>query len=424
MMQVLEVFVSFIENFLGIWFPMKVLQNKRVDWKKNTLMALALTLVVSWLNQYTIFSMWLTLLGILLISIGSIWCYGEKFFDVVPVVGLFMMFVYACDFFSMSILGVITNNPGFANYAVSGLSPERSLFLIVTKSLLISIINLFGSVYYKYGIKNYAVKPLYFIELILLTYMVVRTFKNSDIDAVVLWIALFLLCVVGIYATIQKSIADEATMERQLEKEMNKLLVEEHKDFIDSYNSDKVFYHDLKNHYLVIKGLLAQKDYRKAEQYIEKIHHISPNVKVLFYTGNEILDLVLSQKVNIAKESGINVSVTVEPTVFYLTDIEMSSLISNLLDNAVEATQMVEGERWIEIVIRQIKDISFIKISNNYSKEPIENNDVFTSSKEDINFHGIGLTNIKRIVKKYDGEVNINYGDGIFSVTTSFFIKE
>lgn len=424
MMQMVEIAVSFIESFLGIWFPAKILSNEKIDWTKNSLFAAILTILVWWLNQYIIFSMLLTVVGILMMSIGSICTYRGKLFDIVPIVGIYMLFVYACDFFSLSLLGVITNAPEFARHVAYGMSYERSVFLILTKLILIIGVNIVGEIYHKYGIKQYAVKPFYFAEIVLIIYMVIRTLNESDIDALMLWIVLFLLCIIGIYATIQKSIANEAIVEKTLAKEKNKLLQEEHKDFIKAYNDNKLFYHDLKNHYLVLKGLLAQQEYHKAEQYIESINNTNPQLNVSVYTGNEILDLVLSQKVHFAKECGINVSIVSEKIVLPLTELEISSLISNLLDNAIEASKTEGCENWIEIVIRQIRDITFLKISNNYDKEPIKEKKEFVSNKTNSQLHGNGLIQVKSIVKQYNGEMDISYGNGTFSVTISFFIKE
>ena len=155
MIQIVEIVVSFIETFLGIWFPVKILRNKKIDWMKNGLSAIILTMLVWWLNQYDIFSMTFTVMGILMMSIGSISTYREKFFDVIPIVGIYMLFVYACDFFTLSLLGVITNDSEFARYVASGMSYERSVFLILTKILLIIGINIVGEAYYRYGIKQY-----------------------------------------------------------------------------------------------------------------------------------------------------------------------------------------------------------------------------------------------------------------------------
>lgn len=420
MIQFLEIAASFTETFFGLLFPAKAIKNEKIEWKKSIVVTIVLTVIVGIFNQYAIFSVLVSIVGIILISAGTSCIYRIKYIDVLPMVGFYMMITYACDSLCLSFMGVVLRMPEFGAYVASNLSWHRSIFLIVTKIFTFLTIICLAKIYFKHGFKRYNAVLFYLGELVVLYYMIRRTLSYADADVFLLWLALFLLNIVGMYSAVQRSIATMERREGQLEKEKNKMLTEDYKLLSNSYNYNRTFYHDLKNQYLVIKSYLRQKEYGKAEEYMEGIQNFK-QVEIVTYTENEILDLVLSHKINVARRQGINVSITAEPILLPLTDQEIVALIANILDNAIEACQKVKVNKWIDIIIRQVKDISFIKISNTYLEEPQINDNVFMSTKKEQNLHGIGLNSIKSTVKKYSGEIDINYEEGVFNLTISFF---
>lgn len=422
MIYIGEIAASFIETFLGIWFPAKALANRKLDPVKNGFVTVLLTCVVWILNQYALVSVFTSIVGILLLSLGTRLVYRMKYFDVLPMMGYYMILIYVCDFLSLSFLGVALNRPDFASYATSGLSYQRILFLAVSKSMLVLVSCLIAKMYFKYSLERYAVVLFYLGESVILCYMVMRTLADAGIDTFLLWILLVLLNISGMYSAIQHSMAAREREGSFIEKEKNRLLAEDYKSLIRSDKQRRVFYHDLKNQYLVIKSYLEQREYKKAEEYMEKIHSFSPETELCAYTGIEILDFVLSNKISLARNQGVIVSIMAEKIRLPLTEPETAAFMSNLLDNAIEACREVEErKKWIQIIIRQIGDISVLKVSNSYSKEPHTENDVFISGKEDRTVHGIGLESVKAIVEKYDGEMDIRYGNKQFTVTISFF---
>ena len=420
MIQLLEIAASFAETFFGLWFPAKALKNERIEWKKSIVSTIVLTIIVGIFNQYAIFSVLVSIVGIALISAGACCIYRIKYIEILPMVGFYMMMTYVCDFLCLSIMGVVLHMPEFPAYAASNLSWHRAIFLIVTKIFTFLTISVLAKTYFKYGIKQYNAVLFYIGELIALYYMIRRTLSNTNFDVILLWLALFLLNILGIYSAVHRSIAADEKKGSQIEKERNRMLTEDYKSLSNSYNYNRTFYHDLKNQYLVIKSYLKQKEYGKAEKYMESIQNFK-HEEIVAYTGNEILDLILSHKISVARRHGIDVSVTAEEILLPLTEQEIVALIANILDNAIEACQKVEESKWIEIIIRQIKDVSFIKILNTYLEEPQIKDNAFLSKKKEQSLHGIGLNSVKSTIKKYSGEMDINHGGGVFKLTLSFF---
>ena len=85
MIQFWEIAASFAESFFGLWFPAKALANQKISLKKNVLVALLLTVVVWFLNQYVIFSVLTSILGIILLTFGTSSIYHIKHINVLPI---------------------------------------------------------------------------------------------------------------------------------------------------------------------------------------------------------------------------------------------------------------------------------------------------------------------------------------------------
>ena len=186
-----------------------------------------------------------------------------------------MMLIYICDFLSLSFLGVLLNQIDFAFYATSALSYQRVAFLIISKSLLFLVSILVAKMYFKYSLKRYATALFYLGEGILLFYMVMRTLSSADIDVFLLWVALFLLNVSGIYSAVQHSIASVEKEGNLVEKKKNKMLAENYQLFVNNYNRKRAFYHDLENQHLIIKNYLEKRNMKRLKSIWRKYTNLS-----------------------------------------------------------------------------------------------------------------------------------------------------
>lgn len=86
-------------------------------------------------------------------------------------------------------------------------------------------------------------------------------------------------------------------------------------------------------------------------------------------------------------------------------------MLANLFDNAIEACdQIPEGQnRHIDVIIRRINGMLFIKFENSCLTKPIFEKDNLLTLKRDKNFHGWGLKSVKSTVHKYDGSLDFKY---------------
>lgn len=180
--------------------------------------------------------------------------------------------------------------------------------------------------------------------------------------------------------------------------------------------------HDTRNHYLVIREYAGSGEYDKLHDYVEELLASFVRVVPRIYTGNRILDLVLEEKRMIAGQKGINFELFAVPVSHLpFENREICSLFGNLLDNAIEACERMEGERYIHVKIERQRQMLFVEISNS-ARGPEEGRDgKWRSSKKDGGLHGYGLKSVRRIVESYGGIVRCGMKEKEFVAEVTFF---
>ena len=110
--------------------------------------------------------------------------------------------------------------------------------------------------------------------------------------------------------------------------------------------------HDFHHHLQTLKGQLEAGEIERALAYIEQLDTQLMQVDTLLKTGNVSLDAILSAKIAQAKAEAITVTVKANvPDILTISDLELSIVIGNLLDNAIESCRTVTEERFIRIFI-------------------------------------------------------------------------
>lgn len=97
---------------------------------------------------------------------------------------------------------------------------------------------------------------------------------------------------------------------------------------------------------------------------------------------------------------------------------DLCSVLSNLLENAIEACKKnkVEKNKSIDLIIRKINKMIFIKIENPIEIKPILKEESFLTSKQEKDLHGWGLKSVQSVVEKYGGEITYSTKDEIFRI--------
>ena len=178
--------------------------------------------------------------------------------------------------------------------------------------------------------------------------------------------------------------------------------------------------HDFHHHLQMIKGQLEAGETERALQYIEELDYEITHMDTLLKTGNLAADVILSAKLSQAKENQIPVTVkAVIPEQLLISDVELSIILGNYLENAIEACKVLPvEERFIRLYIKQKGNMLYFSMLNSSGKKMAKEGSLFASKKSGM--HGFGLKRAEAILEKHGGWCKYNSEDGAFS--TEFLV--
>ena len=139
-------------------------------------------------------------------------------------------------------------------------------------------------------------------------------------------------------------------------------------------------------------------------------------------TKNPILDIILNEKIE--EMENLSIAHTVSLNVIARLPVSESDfviLISNVLNNAIEAAQECE-EPFIDIKCSQSEHNFYFYVENTISNIPLYKDGAFISSKDDRDNHGKGIANVLEIVERYHGEYDIDIVGNTSGFSIMFYL--
>lgn len=343
--------------------------------------------------------------------------YSISYHIILPV--LYIGFGIVAELIGFLILNVSGEMiPYSVRYYGSSFICEFIRFLIVYALCDIKKIHL-PKLYFNIG-KFLAIIPLSSIVICCIAINIIQNSKNDLVN---------IMCLVIIIMTITSNILMFKmffkvidTLADNYEKEM--LLQEAeakeqyYREVEQSNREVRKIKHDLKNMLLAICG--KSKDQNEILEEIYKIMKELDESDKKIYTSNAVINTIINHKISQAENLNIKTDVNIKVSRSVSLDYKDAGiLLGNILDNAIEACERVnKEERWIKISMFHQKNTLFVKVSNSKTKEPVNIN---KSSKRDAHNHGIGISSIKSIIKKYNGYEEFKDKGEKFEVSVSLY---
>ncbi len=186
------------------------------------------------------------------------------------------------------------------------------------------------------------------------------------------------------------------------------------------YQETRLLWHDFNNHLLAIKALYENGRQEQAAKYIDDLSEQSYSKLLPAKTGSDTVDLLLFKKHQQAAEFGVTVQFKIGCSLAGLavTEYDLCSLFGNILDNAIEAARKVEqAKRPVLLRVDRQNSMLFICCENSYQGELIQQDGELKTTKKDTAKHGIGLSSVKHICKKYNGSLELETEGQTFRVS-------
>lgn len=228
-------------------------------------------------------------------------------------------------------------------------------------------------------------------------------------------IACFLTSMGALYLTSYVAKTIKSNMEMQILKYQQSY----YEELEENQKTVRKIRHDMKNHLSVIYSFIQNRDFDGAAKYFQELSgELTVNNRI--FCKNSIVNAVLNSKYNTALENKIdcffNISID---GLLGLDDISLCSLFSNTLDNAIEACEKIQdtSKRQISLKARYDKGYFSYEISNSKSNSITVKKNHLVTEKTDKTIHGFGVQNVRDMVEKYAGDMDISYTDDRFTVT-------
>lgn len=194
-----------------------------------------------------------------------------------------------------------------------------------------------------------------------------------------------------------------------------------HLDEVRSIHTEMRGYkHDFHHHLQTLRGQLESGEIERALRYIDELDQNLMHVDTLLKTGNVAVDAILSAKLSQAKAKGIAVTVKARiPDRLLLSDVELSIVIGNLLDNAMEACAVSGANApFIRLYMVMKRHMLYFSMLNSAGDKLTKRGTRFATRKGGA--HGFGLRRAEAILEKHGGWVKYNSEDGAF--TSEFLV--
>lgn len=212
------------------------------------------------------------------------------------------------------------------------------------------------------------------------------------------------------------------TQKMQTVEVKNQLVSDEYNRLNEMNLEIQYLRHDWKNHLLAMNSMMDNQQYDDLKMYLGDLQKDITVDHTNMVSGNSMVDAILRQKTEVAKEKQIDVQVNCD----YMEGIKVSEkdiciILANLYDNSIEAAGYVKENPWIRINIARNGDMLMVKFSNNYVKKPRKVLDKFMSGKKDTDLHGYGLLSVRNTLKKYSGDLDTEYDGEKFVATVTIY---
>jgi len=407
----IELAASVIENSIILYFYTsyhKFKYNRCISYISE-LMAV---LFLSFLNHFIIEPHSYFGEGAALISLGLIIVYGSVFFKgrlftkvLIPTLIFFLIFTINV------IIGILLSEIFETTASEIFLIPnyQRFIGIIVSKLLLFSVLRI---VQIKIS-TSFSLSKSEWCMIIFITLSI--TFINTAVAGLLIQNSIefnvFSLIVTTLSAGIiaYMLIMIPVFSEKNKEKEMLNIVrfkldeqTRQINEIVSTQNRIRILKHDMNNHFLCIQKLLDGKNYNAACEYISKLTNFSLESFSSIKAYDVAVEALLTVKYDLCRKKGITFIIKTDDYKPNCENIDICILLSNLIDNAIEACEQSDRP---EISLTMSKQMNYysIYIENSISNEILKDNPNLITTKKDKSIHGLGTKSIENIVNSYQG---------------------
>ena len=279
--------------------------------------------------------------------------------------------------------------------------------------------------------KNTITLPIFWVSAIVIpalsTILIILTSMHLPQNSAIVVVTItFTINVCAFYLHDTLSAAYEDKIKSMLHTQEKEYYFAQCQVMQESVDRVKSIRHDMKLHLTTLKDFT---DNKEAADYLNRLLGDIGESEVYSDTGNIAFDSIINFKLKNAKKDSIKLDVKIFiPPALNIEVADIVTILGNLLENALDAMAKV-AEKILTLEIAFEKDSLFIKVDNTFNGE-VKYGPAAASGQNSIvtlkngEEHGHGLKNIRKSVEKYNGHIDINHDENIFSVGILLYVDQ
>ncbi|MCB5711664.1 sensor histidine kinase [Lactonifactor longoviformis] len=284
-------------------------------------------------------------------------------------------------------------------------------------------------IYKFYTEPDFPINTLYFLGNTLVALLIwysdwvyAKYFVSRPRDRVLLCLLLMLISILN-YFNFVNSLNHSKKIKFANEKvhrmQLNKLEVENVKEQLSQIRALR---HEFKNHIYMMGNYLRNRDLIHLEEYFNEMEELYVDSTNTYTSGNSTVDAILNYEKRKAEAKAIPFAFSASlPEELKINILDLSALLFNLIDNAIEASEHV-SEPFVEGNLLKEKMYVSLILRNRSEAMRLQNNPSMKTTKSNPSSHGIGLRIVKSVVEKYDGAIHFSQDGELFQV--SLIVKD
>lgn len=414
---------ALIENWILFDFSRRFHSSKYPPLKDHLLFIIFILIDTCFsmtISIFTAFSGMLTLICMAVAILYGIICLNGTVFSksFLPVVSFCLIFIInifvdisCASIFSLTTSSLFTEQDGYRFFCII---ITKLLFFIFTRMILML---------FKKGIHLNKREWMLISGILLLTLCIGIAVTEIGLKQNETMSLPYFICFTGILFinvfvfTMLKMISEQNEKARQMS--LLELQISQQKQMIEQMDilQSKIrkTNHDNLNHLLCLQEYLNQEHSTSdAKEYLEKLIQKNPEILTAHIRiPDQFLRAVLTVKMEICQKKEIPISLKTDDAAPSCESVDLCVLLSNLLDNAIEASEKTQDPR-IEVILMQQKSYYTITVKNKIMESVLKHNEKLQTTKPDSELHGIGVQSIREIVSRYDGMMEYYEEDNAF----------
>ncbi|MBE6573234.1 MAG: GHKL domain-containing protein [Ruminococcaceae bacterium] len=419
----IEYLANFIDALAGVWFVFRF-NNGSVNNKKSiigfVLSVLSILTLSNYFTHYTHFSEYHVVIMTLMLYGFAFSIKNKRIVAKILSPLIYMLTLIIVNTLILYVYSLFS--PNKFDEIVFASSFHRYIYIFLCKIAMISVLMIINRIFVireRFSLIDLFLYLVFPAGTVLTLYIFLMFGIEYDISrysvAVITVICVLFISNFTVLILFKKSMHNaSAKHELELINNRRELEEERYRELGNVYSRLRVTRHDIREHLMYINCLMEEHKYDEVNKYISDKQSELEKTKRFYHTGNRMADFILDSKVTQNEDIKFEISGALD-NLEGIDDLDLTSLLGNMLNNAIEGVQD-SAEKRIEIVFRMQGEYQNITCKNTINGSVLSKNPDLKSSKKDTLNHGFGIKSIKNTVEKYNGMIEFYEDNGMFCV--------